>query len=292
MLVLALGLACGEGLHVGSSSRSYPQGPHNSEAVRRDASVEPLVDYTVDPREDERPRKISRRMVPLRGPDSKNKMMSWEPSHHAILDVQHYGSSPRSGQDFGGVAMPVGGGAAGVLSRPAHSLQIATAAAAAAAAVAVGIRPMAAGAFYLLQTLGVKYSLFAKAFPWSCAVLTASVKGAMADGLAQVMFPDKTSSGKRARFKMRRNLAFTTFGFFYLGIFANFKYNVIYPAWYGHAQDAVRVPPPPPSFLNPMPRPALRKPKATQSRARGPKLILMSIISCRSLTPFLSFLLR
>lgn len=251
VVLLYICLNSAEGLHVGkNNARSFPQGPHNPDSVRRDASFEPTVDYTAYQGEDSQSRKLLRRMVPLRGPvtDSKNnptKIPRSERLRHSVLDVQqgthYYGPSPRSRRDFGGLAMPVGGGAAGVLSAPAHSLKIATTAAAAAVAVAVGIRPMATGAIFMLKAFACKYSLFSKAFPWSCAVLTASVKGCVADALAQITFPDKTVSGQRPRFNIKRNLAFMAFGFFYLGIFAQAKYGVIYPAWFGHAQDAMTI---------------------------------------------------
>ena len=85
----------------------------------------------------------------------------------------------------------------------------------------------AARALPALSAAGAWYSNAAIATPYTTAVLTSTIKGAISDLFAQLVIERRTTP------QYRRTFAFCLFGALWLGAFCQFKYAVLYSALFG-----------------------------------------------------------
>ena len=81
--------------------------------------------------------------------------------------------------------------------------------------------------FYPLIAAGSGYSAMAAQAPFTTGFVTTGLKTTVADAFAQLVVE------KRDKIDWRRNAMFTTFGFFYLGGFQYWLYNVKFTQWCG-----------------------------------------------------------
>lgn len=71
-------------------------------------------------------------------------------------------------------------------------------------------------------------------YPYLSAFIICSIKASAADTVAQVSAISKNEKAKKIIFCCKRNIGFTLYGGFYMGIFQEFLYNGIFPFLFGH----------------------------------------------------------